>query len=235
MHDLGDFEEVLAATSAFQYSRDDSDKGFTPRRGLAEANFLFRILYYVLSIDGHLILVQHLASPSLPVRIDNVHKLWLQRCASNKESINVRLRRCSNPYELSHELQNENTRTKFLGIPRGDRATVYDPRCLGNALRDVRLQELTNVGVSVLRLCCSSNPARANRPHWLIRNYNIATKVNFRFGFCWKRWRGVLPVSRILEGVHDSLKLRVNHLCRLFSFSFCEGFPDTEDDFERGV
>ena len=51
----------------------------------------------------------------------------------------------------------------------------------------------------------------------------------------WKRREDVPPVSGVLEDVHDSLELCIDHLCRLPGFSFCEGFSNTENDFERGI
>jgi len=51
----------------------------------------------------------------------------------------------------------------------------------------------------------------------------------------WERWEDVPPVSSILEDVHDSLELRINHHCRPPGFSFREGFSNTKDDFERGI
>ena len=69
-------------------------------------------------------------------------------------------------------------RTKFLGICRSDRAPVNDPRRFRNALGHLGLQKLTDLGVGVLRLGRSGNLARANRPHWLVRNHDVAIKRN---------------------------------------------------------
>ena len=87
----------------------------------------------------------------------------------------------SKPIRIQHRNhEGGDARTKFLGIRRGDRAAVYNPRRLRNALRHLRLQELTDLGMGVLCLCRSGNSARANRPHRLVRNHNIAVKVKIR-------------------------------------------------------
>ena len=50
-----------------------------------------------------------LVFPSLPLHIDDVHKLGLQRCTTHEEPIDVQLRRYSNPGEL-------NTRITRVGM-----------------------------------------------------------------------------------------------------------------------
>lgn len=141
------------------------------------------------------------------------------------------------PSELStSHYEGGEIRTKFLGIRRSDRAAVNDPRRLRNALRHPRLQESTDLGMGILRLCRSGNLARADRPHRLVRNHDVATKQISGSGLIGgKRRRYVLPVGRTIEDVYDSLELRIDHLCRPPRFSFREGFSDTEDHFEGGI
>jgi len=139
--------------------------------------------------------------PSLfPVHIDDIHKLGLQRCTSYKESVDVRLLR------------------EFLAIRSGHRAAINDPCGLRSAKGHLRLQEVTDLVMSFLRLFSSGDLACADRPHGLVRNHDVAA-----------------PVRRILESIRDSLELGENHFCRFPCFPLFESFPNTEDDFETGI
>jgi hypothetical protein len=114
----------------------------------------------------------------------------------------------SKPRRINHENhKGGDARTKFLGISRSDGAAVNDPRRFRNALGHLRLQKLTDLGMGVLRLGRSGDLARADRPHRLVRNHDIAAKRNSVFVSGRKRQKNVPPVSGVLEDVHDSLEL----------------------------
>lgn len=80
-------------------------------------------------------------------------------------------------------LKDGNTRTEFLAVRCSDRAPIDDPGCFRHALGHLCLQELTDLGVRFLRLCRSSDFARADRPHRLVRDHDVATV--WILGSCW--------------------------------------------------
>lgn len=116
----------------------------------------------------------------LLLRIDNVHKLGLQRCTTYKEPIDVRLRRCPKVDELNTKTTKVGggSRTKFLAIRCSDRAPIDDPCRFGDTFGHLGFQKLTNLSVRFLGLRRGGNLARTDRPHRLICDHDLAAKRN---------------------------------------------------------
>merc|ERR1719239_1612007 len=92
--------------------------------------------------------------------IDDIHKLWLKWCTTNKKAVNV--------WFLG----------KFFGIGTFNRSSINNPNACSHCSRYIFRYPLAQLLVHFLCLFRGGRLSSANSPHWLIGNNNLTPVLN---------------------------------------------------------
>ena len=108
-------------------------------------------------------------------------------------------------HEESINILLSNKSSYILGVSR---TSILDSSSGGDLSRDVISQPLSDIGVSILGNLWSGGLSSSNGPHWLIGENNLS------------------PVG---DAVLDGVKLSLEDIVGLLSFTFSQSLSNTED------
>lgn len=123
-------------------------------------------------------------------------------------------------------------RTKLLAVCSGNTASIDNPGVLCYSRRHCFREELADILMSLLGLSRRSDFTRANRPHRLVSDHNIAGTFSIKAS---QRNCKFAPPVTLLQHIDGGLQLLLNDCCSLPSFTLLKGLADAKDDFQARV
>ena len=123
-------------------------------------------------------------------------------------------------------------RTKLFAVCSSNTASIDNPGVLCYSRRHCFREELADVLMSLLGLSRRSDFTRANRPHGLVSDDNIAGTFSIKIS---QRDCKFTPPVTLLQHINDGLQLLLNDCCSLPSFTLLKSLANAKDDFQVRV